>query len=130
MRHMFNSVGTIGMPSIRKKAKFNPAYIHPDDMAALGLENGDHVEVESDVGKITAIAEADATMRPGVISIAHGWGMVPGEMDEDGGVCVGSLMAADQDYQRINAMPRMTAIPVNIRRLNSKMAAYELAESI
>ena len=69
-------------------------------------------------------------MRPGVISIAHGWGMVPGEeMDEDGGVCVGALMAADQDYQHINAMPRMTAIPVNIRPLNSRMAKYELAES-
>ena len=69
-------------------------------------------------------------MRPGVISIAHGWGMVPGEeMDEDGGVCVGALMAADQDYQHINAMPRMTAIPVNVRRLNMRMAGYEMAET-
>ena len=69
-------------------------------------------------------------MRPGVISIAHGWGMVPGEeMDEDGGVCVGALMAAGQDYQHINAMLRMTAIPVNIRPLNSRMVEKELAES-
>ena len=130
MRHMFNSVGTIGMPSIRAKSKFNPAYIHPDDMADLGIENGDHVELESDVGKITAIAEADETMRPGVISISHGWGTVPGEVDADGAVCVGGLLAADQDYQFINAMPRMTAIPINIRRLNSRMAAHELAETI
>ena len=130
MRHVFNSVGTIGMPSIRAKSKFNPAYIHPNDMADLGIENGDHIELESDVGKITAIAEADETMRPRVISIAHGWGMVPGEeMDEDGGVCVGALLAADQDYQYINAMPRMTAIPVNVRRLNVRMAGYEMAET-
>ena len=129
MRHMFNSVGTIGMPSVRAKAKFNPAYIHPSDMADLGLENGDHVELESDVGKITAIAEADGTMRPGVISISHGWGTVPGELDAEGAVCVGSLLAADQDYQHINAMPRMTAIPINIRRLSSGTVQHELAET-
>ena len=38
-------------------------------------------------------------------------------------------MAADQDYQHINAIPRMTAIPVNIRRLNSKMVGHEMAET-
>ena len=129
MRHMFNSVGTIGMPSIRAKAKFNPAYIHPGDMADLGLENGDHIELESDVGKITAIAEADETMRPGVISIPHGFGPASGEMDEEGAVSIGALIVADQHYQHINAIPRMTAIPVNIRRLNSKMVGHEMAET-
>jgi anaerobic selenocysteine-containing dehydrogenase len=128
MRHMFNSVGSIGMPSIRAKTKFNPAYINPADMADLGLANGDHVEVESDVGKITAIAEADETMRQGVISIPHGFGPPTGEMDEDGGVSIGALIVADEFYQHINAIPRMTAIPVNIRRLNSRMKAYEPAE--
>jgi anaerobic selenocysteine-containing dehydrogenase len=128
MRHMFNSVGTIGMPSIRAKAKFNPAYINPADMAELGLENGDHIELESDVGKITAIAEADETMRPGVISIPHGFGPATGEMDEDGGVSIGALIVADKHYQHINAIPRMTAIPVNVRRLNSSIVGHQTAE--
>lgn len=130
MRHVFNSVGTIGMPGIRAKSKFNPAYVHPDDMTSLGLVNGDCVELSSDVGWITAIAETDETMRPGVISIAHGWGMTTGEkMDENGGVCIGSLTAADRDYQHINAMPRMTAIPINIRKLNVGPSAQERVDA-
>jgi len=68
-------------------------------------------------------------MRPGVISIPHGFGPATGEMDEDGGVSIGALIVADEFYQRVNAIPRMTAIPVNVRRLNSRMAAYEPAQT-
>jgi hypothetical protein len=48
--------------------------IHPTDAARLGLVDGDIAEVVSDVGDITVPVEIDPGMRPGVVSLPHGWG--------------------------------------------------------
>ena len=48
--------------------------LHPDDAAARGLADGDHVVVSSRVGAIELPLEASEDMRPGVVSIPHGWG--------------------------------------------------------
>ena len=50
------------------------AMLHPDDAAARGLADGDHVVVSSRVGAIELPLEASEDMRPGVVSIPHGWG--------------------------------------------------------
>jgi anaerobic selenocysteine-containing dehydrogenase len=48
--------------------------LHPDDAAELGLATGDAAVVTSRVGSITVPAEVTDAIRPGVISIPHGWG--------------------------------------------------------
>ena len=49
-------------------------HIHPDDARALGLSSGDVARVTSRVGKIDVPVEITDAIRPGVVSMPHGWG--------------------------------------------------------
>ena len=49
-------------------------FIHPDDATRLGIENGDAVEVTSSEDTIAVEAEVTPHIRPGVVSLSHGWG--------------------------------------------------------
>jgi anaerobic selenocysteine-containing dehydrogenase len=49
-------------------------HLHPDDAGRLGVADGDAVEVVSRTGKVTIDAEVTDAIRPGVVSIPHGWG--------------------------------------------------------
>jgi anaerobic selenocysteine-containing dehydrogenase len=49
-------------------------HLHPDDAAALGLADGDAAVVRSRVGEVTVPVEVTDAIRPGVVSIPHGWG--------------------------------------------------------
>jgi len=53
--------------------------VHPSDAERLGLSDGERAAVESRVGRIEAPVEVTDTIRPGVVSLPHGWGH-----DEDG----------------------------------------------
>lgn len=48
--------------------------VNRGDAAALGLMDGQMVEVRSRVGCITLSAELTDGIMPGVVSIPHGWG--------------------------------------------------------
>ena len=48
--------------------------VHPDDAAALGLEDGGLAHVASRVGKLTAPVEVTDEVMRGVVSLPHGWG--------------------------------------------------------
>ncbi|NVJ97531.1 MAG: molybdopterin-dependent oxidoreductase [Alphaproteobacteria bacterium] len=48
--------------------------MHPDDMAARGLDDGATVKITSRVGTVETVASASDEMMPGVISLPHGWG--------------------------------------------------------
>jgi anaerobic selenocysteine-containing dehydrogenase len=50
------------------------AQLHPDDAARLGLANGSAAVVRSRSGAVTVPVEVTETVRPGVVSIPHGWG--------------------------------------------------------
>ena len=48
--------------------------IHPDDAAAAGLADGAEARVRSRVGEVVAPVELTDGIRPGVVSLPHGWG--------------------------------------------------------
>lgn len=48
--------------------------VHPDDLAARGLSDGDEVTVTSRVGSVRVEAAASEDMMPGVVSLPHGYG--------------------------------------------------------
>lgn len=48
--------------------------VHPDDASRLGLVDGAPAVVSSRTGKVTIPAEVTDAIRPGVVSIPHGWG--------------------------------------------------------
>lgn len=111
---IFNSTLTQA-PAVLRRYPDNPVFLHPDDMEELGVVGGELIEVESDHGRIEALAQPDDTMRRGVISIVHGWGSVADTLA--GRANVNELIDARRDYEAITAMPRMSAIPVNLRAL-------------
>lgn len=103
------------LPAIRRRVPYNAAYMHPDDLAAHGLADGDRITIISDHGRMPGIVAPDATVRAGCISMAHNWGGLPGEGDCAAiGANTGLLISTARDLQPINAMPRQSAIPVRI----------------
>lgn len=118
MRDLFNSNGR-HVRTVRKRTPYNPAYLHPDDLAALGIVAGDRIEIVSAHGRIVAIAGEDRDVRSGVVSIAHGWGALPGSNEDPAvtGSAVNALIDTDRHFEPINAMPHMSAVPVNITPL-------------
>ncbi|HSV35313.1 MAG TPA: molybdopterin-dependent oxidoreductase [Ramlibacter sp.] len=107
------------LDAVRKRLPHNPAWLHPQDLAALGMSSGGRIAIESAHGRIEAITESDDTLRPGVIAISHGWGGLPDDAaDADdphcAGVNVNRLTTTRGDLQSINAMPRLTALPVRL----------------
>ena len=48
--------------------------VHPADAQALGLVDGAVARVTSRVGKLDVPVEVTDTIRPGVVSMPHGWG--------------------------------------------------------
>lgn len=49
-------------------------HVHPEDATRIGLTNGDHARVEAAGGSLTVPVEVTDTVRPGVVSLPHGWG--------------------------------------------------------
>jgi anaerobic selenocysteine-containing dehydrogenase len=117
MRELFCSTGR-QFPQVRKRRPYNPAFLAPEDMAEMNLKDGDRVWITSEFGAVEAVAEADEALRPGVVSMAHGFGGLPDE-DTGGAACVNALIDSRNHVEPINAMPRMSGIPVNIAAANS-----------
>lgn len=117
MRHFYNSIG-LHFSGSREKNPYNPAFLNPDDMAQLGLVSGDRVVITSDHASIEAIAEKDEALRRGVVSMAVGWGGLPDEDIDPAlhGASTNMLISTDRDCDPVNSMPRMSAIPVNLKK--------------
>lgn len=49
-------------------------HVHPDDAHRLGLQDGGVARVTSRVGSVDAAVEVTDAVRPGVVSLPHGWG--------------------------------------------------------
>ncbi|HEX8803195.1 MAG TPA: molybdopterin oxidoreductase family protein [Acidimicrobiales bacterium] len=49
-------------------------HVHPDDAGRLGLADGAPASVTSRTGAVTIPVEVTDAIRPGVVSIPHGWG--------------------------------------------------------
>jgi anaerobic selenocysteine-containing dehydrogenase len=114
MNRVMNSLGNNLKATLRHDPG-NPAYMHPEELESLGVAAGDRVEVTSAHGRIEAVAQPDKALRKGVVSIAHCWGGLPGE--KGNGANTNLLIASDKDVQPINAMPLMSSLPVNVRKV-------------
>ena len=100
--------------AVRARTPHNPAFLHPEDMAMLGLARGDRVEISSENGSVVARVAPDETVRRGVVSISHSWGGLPGDPEDESGVCTNRLVG-DAKVESINAMAWMTGIPVRLQ---------------
>jgi anaerobic selenocysteine-containing dehydrogenase len=115
MKMVLNSVGQ-DFPDSQKKAGTNPAWMNENDVAALGLEAGAVIEIESEVDRIFAVIAASDEVEPGVISMAHCWGRPNGgKAGAKSGSNTAQLVSPEREWDPITGMARMTAVPVNVR---------------
>jgi anaerobic selenocysteine-containing dehydrogenase len=99
------------------RTPWNPAYMSPQDMEALGLQDASPIIIESEAGSINARARADDTMPPGMVSMSHAWGALSGDDPTEAGAFTGRLISIVDNRQTINYMPRQSAIPIRIKPL-------------
>jgi anaerobic selenocysteine-containing dehydrogenase len=101
------------LPVLRRRRPFNPAYVNPADALRLGAADGSAIVIESSVGAIEATLQYAPDVREGVVSMAHGF-------DGAGGAAQGAstsvLVDDEHDYEPLSGLPRMSAIPVQVRR--------------
>jgi anaerobic selenocysteine-containing dehydrogenase len=122
---VINSTGRT-IPGLMRGRSYNPAFMHPDDLARLGIAAGDVVEIASEHDAIRSVAAADADLRPGVVSISHNFGGNPGEEEDprvDGGN-TNRLFRNDVEYDRYTGIPRMGALPVAVVPVTSAAAVH------
>jgi anaerobic selenocysteine-containing dehydrogenase len=112
--HMFNS--TLNDPATNRGRSYNPAYMHSDDLLALGLTEGDEVVISSARASIRAIVHVDDDLRHGLVAMAHGYGGLPEEDSEFR--TIGSpparLLDVDALADPYVGMPRIGDIPVKV----------------
>ena len=115
MANTFNSVGT-DIESLTKRYGTNPAFMHPEDLAALGLERGDLVSLRSPHGELEAVAWPDPDLRRGLVSMCHCWGGDPEDTADarKTGANIGLLISVEEDCARFSGIPLMSAIPVTV----------------
>ncbi len=117
MKSVLNSLGS-ELPGLAAKGTTNPAFMHPEDLAELGFESGDLIEITSTVGVINGVCEAAADVKRGVISMSHSWGDASGEDGKvrDIGVPTSRLTSTTACYDEFTGMAVLSAIPVKVRR--------------
>jgi anaerobic selenocysteine-containing dehydrogenase len=115
------------LPRSRAARPFNPLFAHPDDLVTLGAGEGDWIEVESEDGRVLAIAEADPDLRRGVVQLSHGFGGDPalGDDPRRAGTSAARLISLDRATDPLTGMARQSAIPVRLRRAAAAVAASE-----
>ena len=62
------------VPALAKGRERCTLLVHPDDAAARGLSHGGRARIRSRVGEVVAPVEVSTEMRPGVVSLPHGFG--------------------------------------------------------
>lgn len=108
----YNSVGH-GLAALRRRRPFNPAYLNPADARRLGVGSGAVVEILSGAGRVQAVAEPADDVREGVVSLAHGFEAGQGDpRAANAAVLVDDVEGSDP----LSGLPRMSAIPVRVRR--------------
>jgi anaerobic selenocysteine-containing dehydrogenase len=114
MTEYYNSWGQ-DIPAVRKRHGANPAFLHPNDLAALGLDDGEIATIESRHGRMRAVMRSAADIAPATVSIAHCWG---GAHEDDdvhaAGSEVNALISNEDPISDEVGMARQSAIPVRI----------------
>ncbi|SPM36838.1 Anaerobic selenocysteine-containing dehydrogenase [Mycobacterium rhizamassiliense] len=74
-RHLrSNNTWMHNVPALMKGKDRCTLLIHPDDAARCGVSDDDVVTVKSEAGEIKVPVEITDAIKPGVVSMPHGWG--------------------------------------------------------
>lgn len=82
--------------------------MHPDDCRRLGISPGQAVTVTSATGSTEALVEVTESIRPGAVSLPHGWS-APG---------VNRLTSSTDAVDALTGMPQLGGFPVTVAALH------------
>lgn len=123
MKNTYNSTGP-ELSLLKSKGTTNPAFMNPQELAALQVADGEIVEVHSLHGAIPAVVTASDDIRPGVISMSHCWGGSPDPTENadqrvrEIGSNTNRLIDNLEHAEKYSGMCRQSSIPVAIRKLS------------
>ncbi|WP_085553173.1 molybdopterin dinucleotide binding domain-containing protein [Azospirillum agricola] len=86
------------------------------DIAKHGLAEGGRAGLRSRHGAVVGVVQADETLRPGTVSLTHGFGGLLADGDAgmlERGASVARLVGRD-DRDPVTGMPRLSGIPVTL----------------
>jgi anaerobic selenocysteine-containing dehydrogenase len=117
-QHVHNS--SCNVPATNRGRPYNPAFLAPDDAAALGVSAEDLIEIHNRNGAIIAVAELDPGLRRGVVSMSHCFGDVDLAVERSDplrhGASTNWLTSNDETYDAYTGQPLMSDVPIGIRR--------------
>jgi len=105
-------------PSLMKGADRASLMMNPEDATARGLTTGDPVRVESRAGAVDARLEVTANVRPGVVSLPHGFGhaVVKDTLRVAGAVAGPNMNAVTDDalVEPLTGTAVLSGVPVSV----------------
>lgn len=125
LKAVLNSLGP-ELPGLAAKGTTNLAYMHPDDLAEVGLADDDLIEITSPRASMRGVVAAAPDVRRGVISMAHSWGgtSLTDEKVRDIGSPTARLIATDRAFDPVTGMVVMSAIPVRVNPVDEHTAVF------
>ncbi len=109
------------VPALAKGRDRCTLLVHPDDARALGLESGKPARVRSRVGEVEVPVRISTEVRPGVVSLPHGFGHgAPGTRLRVASRCPGANSNLLADETRVDALSGnavLNGIPVEVTPL-------------
>ena len=87
-------------------------------MGALGVEEGDLVEITSLRSVVVGVVKPDPDIKQGVVAMSHSWGggSLTDEKVREIGTPTNRLVNSEEGTDRVTGLPVMSAIPVRLRR--------------
>jgi anaerobic selenocysteine-containing dehydrogenase len=102
-RRQVNANNATRYVPVERSSERPMALVHPEDAAACGVGEGDAVEVRSASGQVTVTVQLDGGLRPGTVSVPHGW--------YDANVC---RLTSATDVDPLTTQPQMSGYPVSL----------------
>ncbi len=126
-RRMHNANQIFRTPAWRRSDPDGALRIHPADIERVGGEDGGWMEVATPTGRLLARVEADPSLRPGVVTLPHGYGQA--YPDGRGGRIVDgpriNVLTAGDDRDPIAATPHHKNVRVRLRPAGLAEASAE-----
>lgn len=113
-RRSYNANQIYRNPAWRKVDPHGALRMHPEDAGGLGLAEGDHAFCESARGMLGVVVELDESLRRGVVSLPHGYGM-----RYQGGDPVGpqlNRLTSSAHCDPLSRTPYHKYVPVHVRK--------------
>jgi len=97
----------------------NHLYVHPDDAARIGVDEGELADVSTDTATVRVPVKIHAELMPGTVALPHGWGHQDSKLGvarKATGVNV-NLLAADgpNRLEKVSGMAHLTGFLVDVQ---------------